>query len=335
MTDSAPIVFISYAREDEPEKPDDGKVRWLSFVKEYLQSAHEDGAIQIWTDQLMPGGANWESEIRSRLKTCDIFVLLVSRHSLASRYISKVEIDAIRERQAAGEDVHFYPLLLTPTPNHALAKVQDKNLRPHGARPFSSYSIHEREQHMADAADEIVQFAKNIAERKKATVRAAPSGGPIATTVIHKPLVDVAALAHPRSHKRDRGPLHPCTFHIMSPHYLSKGRWRSLADVLVDIKDDLPDEDWAREAFLVPSKLALPKLRDPKLLKENDSRYLRLKREATQEFVKIWEHRELLGVWFTMPTAFGQSVGVYSGDYDRFLNAAAAKGQSSAEGAAG
>jgi len=74
---------------------------------------------------------------------------------MASDYIVDKEIAIIRERQAKGEDVHFYPLLLTPTPKIALDKVRDKNLRPRDGKPFSGYSINERYQHMSDAADEM------------------------------------------------------------------------------------------------------------------------------------------------------------------------------------
>jgi len=329
MKNPTPIVFISYAREDEPEQREEGKVQWLSFVREYLQPAEEEGAIEIWTDQLMPGGANWEPEIQHKLRACDVFILLVSRYSLASKYISRVEIANIRKRQADGEDVHFYPLLLTSTPKIALAKVQDKNLRPHGGEPFSSYPANQRERHMSEAADEIVKIAAEIAERKRAKQSALPpqkqTAPAHAEPVSAVSPADVAGLGHPRSQKKDRGALHPCMFHIMSPHFLRKGRWERLGDVLVDIKDELPDEDWTREAYLIPSKNALPKLRDPDLLKADGSHYLRLKKDATRKFVEAWQHRELAGAWFKMPTRHGHSVGVYSKDYDQFLNASLAK----------
>ena len=31
-----PIIFISYAHADEPEKPAEGEIKWLSFVTGYL-----------------------------------------------------------------------------------------------------------------------------------------------------------------------------------------------------------------------------------------------------------------------------------------------------------
>ena len=142
------------------------RVQWLSFVTGFLRPAEKRGAIDVWTDRLMPGGADWGPEIERKLRGCDIFMLLISRHSMSSDYVVDKEIGIIRERQKNCEDVHFYPLLLTPTPEIGLDIVRDKNLRPRDGRPFSSYSPHDREQLMSDVANEIVKTAVEIGARK-------------------------------------------------------------------------------------------------------------------------------------------------------------------------
>ena len=161
-----PVIFISYSHKDEPEQPRDGEIAWLSFVRTFLQPAVKHGVFDLWVDQHMAGGADWDPEIEAKLNACDIFILLVSANSMASEYIVENEIAIIRERQAKNENVHFYPLLLTPTPDAGLDKVKDKNLRPRDARPFSSFSPHDRMQHMTDAANEIAKIAKQVVEQK-------------------------------------------------------------------------------------------------------------------------------------------------------------------------
>ncbi len=47
-----PIIFISYAHADEPEKPAEGQIKWLSFVTGYLRPAVKHGAVEIWFDSL-------------------------------------------------------------------------------------------------------------------------------------------------------------------------------------------------------------------------------------------------------------------------------------------
>ena len=163
-----PVIFISYAHADEPEKPRGDDVQWLTFVLGHLRPAAKQGAVDLWVDTLMRGGDDWVPEIESKLRKCDVFALLVSRHSTSSDYVVDKEIAIIRERQKNGEDVRFYPLLLTPTADAGLDVVRDKNLRPRGGRPFSSYPSHDRDQHMADAANEIAEIAGEIAARKSA-----------------------------------------------------------------------------------------------------------------------------------------------------------------------
>ena len=162
-----PLIVISYAHADEPERPAEGEVKWLSFVTGYLRPAIKHGAVDLWMDRLMSGGSDWEPDIEQKLRACDIFILLVSRHSLSSDYVVDKEIAIIRERQANGEAVHFYPLILTPTPKAGLDLVRDKNLRPRDGKPLSDYPLNERYWHMTEAADEIAAIAKKIAERRK------------------------------------------------------------------------------------------------------------------------------------------------------------------------
>lgn len=187
MTDDSgrpakPVIFISYSHKDEPEKPREGQVQWLSFVRTYLQPAVKHGIVDLFVDEHLPGGATLKPEIESKLRACDIFILLVSANSMASDYIVDKEIAIIRERQANGENVHFYPLLLTPTPDAGLDKVKDKNLRPRDAKPFSSFSPNDQMQHMSDAANEIAKIAKQVVDRKNAAHVAAPSTRP---TYVH------------------------------------------------------------------------------------------------------------------------------------------------------
>jgi hypothetical protein len=159
---SKPIIFISYAPADEPEKPADGEIKWLSFVTEHLRAAEEIGALEIWTEPLAPG-ADLDPEAQRKLRACDIFAPLVSTHSLAFGTVVSREIAIIRERQSRGESVALFPLMLTPTPDTAL---DVENLRPPGGQPFSSYDAGERDQQMLDAADEIVEIAADAAARK-------------------------------------------------------------------------------------------------------------------------------------------------------------------------
>jgi TIR domain len=194
-----PVIFISYSHKDEPEKPVDGEVQWLTFVQTYLQPAAKVGIFELWADRNMPGGTDWDSQIERKLHECDVFILMVSAHSMASDYIINREIAIIRDRQAKGEKVHFYPLVLTPTPKAGLDKVRDKNLRPRDGKPLSGYAAHDRAQHMTDAANEIAELVDVIARQKREVL--ASQIGPeartvqgVITTQAGRILVDIAHL---------------------------------------------------------------------------------------------------------------------------------------------
>lgn len=170
-----PIIFISYAHLDEPEKPRGEEIQWLTFVMKYLRPAVKRGEFTVWVDRQMYGGTKWDDEIQHYLRFCDVFVLLVSPNSTGSAYIIDKELQIARERQAAGDDLHVYPLLLKPTAEAELDRVRDFNLRPMDAKPLSEYSLEDRSRHMSYAADEIAEIASQIARRKAAAAPRAPA----------------------------------------------------------------------------------------------------------------------------------------------------------------
>ena len=87
----------------------------------------------------------------------DVFILLVSPASMASDWVDR-EIAIIHARQARGEPVHFYPLVLTPTPKAGLDRVRGLNLRPRDGKPLSGYDAHDRARQMDDIANEIADI---------------------------------------------------------------------------------------------------------------------------------------------------------------------------------
>ena len=173
MSSAKPLIFISYAHADEPAKP---RIQWLTFVMKYLRPAVKQGEFEVWTDRELEGGANWEERIERNLYDCDIFILLVSPNSISSNYIVDKEIRIARERLAAGDDLHVYPLVIEPTPDAGLEKLRDFNLRPRDGKPFSGFSPPRRMEHMNAAANEIAKMAVEIATRKLLALNKRGSG---------------------------------------------------------------------------------------------------------------------------------------------------------------
>ena len=64
-------LFISYARENKPDV--DALVRDLDAL-----------GYQTWVDSSLRGGQTWWEEILRRIANCDVFVAIVSGHTLSS-----------------------------------------------------------------------------------------------------------------------------------------------------------------------------------------------------------------------------------------------------------
>ena len=56
MSSAKPIIFITYAHADEPEKPRGEEIQWLSFVMRFLRPAVKSGAFTMWVDRQIVGG---------------------------------------------------------------------------------------------------------------------------------------------------------------------------------------------------------------------------------------------------------------------------------------
>ncbi|EJW11206.1 putative transmembrane receptor activity [Rhodovulum sp. PH10] len=161
------VVFISYSRKDEPEPPGDGEVAWLTYVQSHLAPAVKRGIFDIFTDQDMEIGTDWRKVIGQKLDTCDICVLLASRHSLASDFILDVEIARLLARQKA-EGTPILPILVS-----AVSKVTTPewvwalNVRPKGLKPLALFPPAERDAVMAEIVDEIAGITTAIAAKKR------------------------------------------------------------------------------------------------------------------------------------------------------------------------
>ena len=156
-----PVVFISYSHMDEPERTPEGEIYWLREIQSHLRPAirRANGRFGVWTDAAITGGADWESDIKAKLAVCDICILLVSRHSLASEYVIDVEIETIQQRQAQGHKVQIYPIALSPfAPETVPAALLALNVKPRLDKPLSSFSYHDRGIEISKIVTEIVRL---------------------------------------------------------------------------------------------------------------------------------------------------------------------------------
>jgi hypothetical protein len=93
-------IFISYAHADEQYKND---------LVVHLSALRNQDIIDDWHDRKIESG-EWDEQIEKAMETADIFLLLITPHFLASRYISEREITKAYERYKAGE-AKIFPVI--------------------------------------------------------------------------------------------------------------------------------------------------------------------------------------------------------------------------------
>ena len=86
--------FISYAHDD---------VGFLDRFRVHLTAVEQAFGVTFWSDDSLRAGHHWNDTIRDAINQADVFLLLVSPSTIASRYINEKEFPAIahiRDRHA-------------------------------------------------------------------------------------------------------------------------------------------------------------------------------------------------------------------------------------------
>jgi len=127
---SMPIeVFISYSHKDESLKDD---------LYIHLANLTRQGKIKPWQDRAIEAGTEWDAEIKARLESAGIILLLITPRFIASEYCFDKEMQRAMERHAAGT-ARVIPIVMKPCDwkDTAFSKLQ---VLPKDAKPVTSWS---------------------------------------------------------------------------------------------------------------------------------------------------------------------------------------------------
>ena len=123
--DDSPRVFISYSHRDKALK---NKLLRHFGVLEGLAS------IQVWTDDAIGAGREWQTEIDQALSQAAAAVLLISADFLGSPFILQKEVPALIDRWKM-EGLSIFPVLAKPCAWQAVPWLTKMQLRPKDAKP--------------------------------------------------------------------------------------------------------------------------------------------------------------------------------------------------------
>ena len=145
-------VFISYSKQDKELR--DGLLA-------HLHPLEREGII-TWHDRQILPGTEWDEEIKARLNSADIILLLISADFLATDYCIQVEIPEALRRHEAGEATVMPVILRSCGWNYTpLAKIQ---AYPEKAKPVVSWTY--IDDAYTNVVDGVYLAATKIKERR-------------------------------------------------------------------------------------------------------------------------------------------------------------------------
>lgn len=86
-------IFVSYSHRNEAT---------LERLKAHLSPLRRDGRIETWYDREIRAGGNIDDAISTQLRTCNLFILLISADFLNSDYCMDTEMTHAMERHEEG-----------------------------------------------------------------------------------------------------------------------------------------------------------------------------------------------------------------------------------------
>jgi tetratricopeptide (TPR) repeat protein len=159
-------VFISYSHKDEA---------WKDLVVTHLKPLVHQGDLVLWDDRKIGTGADWYPKIEEELEKADIAVCLISADYLASDFINKEEIPAMKRRRKE-EGMLLLPLLLSPCAWKAVKWLKGIQMFPRDG--LSLEEIKPKVRQKKALADFVVEISERIAAADLAIPAPVPALAP-------------------------------------------------------------------------------------------------------------------------------------------------------------
>jgi hypothetical protein len=149
-----PKIFISYSHKDENFKDE------LITMLAPLSNNH---IIEIWHDRKIEEGDEWKLAIKEAMLTCHIALLLISKHFLASSFITTEELPDLLERRKK-EGLRVVPIIIRDCMWQNITALSDLQALPRDGKSVVSFTgTAKRDKVWTEIARAIESRAKKIA----------------------------------------------------------------------------------------------------------------------------------------------------------------------------
>ncbi len=169
-------IFISYAHADH---------EWLDLLRQHLGGLRNTGRIEAFDDREIMAGEEWDPEIKRKLEAADIILLIVSRHFLASKYCTTIELETAIERHQAGS-VRIVGILAGPCDWESLF-LRELKMLPQDQTKLKPWAKWRDEGEEDEAGTQIAKQIRKIVEEIPAKPGPGPAENPTAAPPETKP----------------------------------------------------------------------------------------------------------------------------------------------------
>lgn len=145
-------LFISYSHKDEEFKDE---------LITMLTGLQRQAVIDAWQDRRIEEGAEWYQAIQDVMNECDLAILLVSQHFIASRFIQDDELPRLLQRRRE-HGLRVVPIIVRPCKWQSEPMLKDLQALPKDGKPVIKFSKDngDRDQVWEEIATAIEERAK-------------------------------------------------------------------------------------------------------------------------------------------------------------------------------
>ncbi len=143
-------VFIGYSRKDEKEK---------EALLSHLGVLECAGLIDLWGEDRLGAGTDWEQEISQAITQARVAILLISANFLTSAFILNRVIPALLKRYE-DESLPVFPIIAKACAWEKVGWLQKMSVRPKSGKPVWSDGGHHVDEDLAIVAREVATIVQ-------------------------------------------------------------------------------------------------------------------------------------------------------------------------------
>ena len=166
------MLFISYSHEDQ---------EFFREIQKFL--GPWEGELDVWTDQRIQAGQEWDREIRQAIGDASLVILLISPNFLNSKYIRNDELPLLFEAWATGRLIVTALYLRHCEADDYRVKARGRSIALTELQglnspndPIADYKGHDRDPHYKKAVRQLKELYRSEKAGKKRPKKRRPTG---------------------------------------------------------------------------------------------------------------------------------------------------------------